>query len=76
MADINKIRELIEQLPIIKEKFRRENHVFGRTYDFKRRESVNISMSLEIIYKNSDFMVWRDTLLLEDFPVEGRRLYC
>lgn len=65
MADINKIRELIEQIPVIKEKFRRENPVLGRTYDFKKRESVNISMPLEIIYKNPDFMAWRDALLLE-----------
>ncbi|MEE1282078.1 MAG: hypothetical protein UHK60_07510 [Acutalibacteraceae bacterium] len=65
MADIDKIRELIEQIPIIKEKFQRENPVLGRTYDFKKRESVNISMPLEIIYKNPDFMAWRDALLLE-----------
>lgn len=81
MADINKIRELIEQIPIIKEKFQRENPVLGRTFDFKKRESVNISMPLEIIYKNPDFMSWRDALLLElsqlkedDYIAELKRL--
>lgn len=81
MADIDKIRELIERIPQIKEKFQRENSVMGRTYDFKKRESVNISMPLEIIYKNPDFMAWRDALLLElsqlkedDYIAELKRL--
>lgn len=81
MADIDKIRELIERIPQIKEKFQRENPVMGRTYDFKKRESVNISMPLEIIYKNPDFMAWRDALLLElsqlkedDYIAELKRL--
>lgn len=81
MADIDKIRELIERITQIKEKFQRENRVMGRTYDFKKRESVNISMPLEIIYKNPDFMAWRDALLLElsqlkedDYIAELKRL--
>lgn len=81
MADIDKIRELIERIPQIREKFQRENPVMGRTYDFKKRESVNISMPLEIIYKNPDFMAWRDALLLElsqlkedDYIAELKRL--
>lgn len=65
MFEPDKIRELINQIPEIRSRFSNEDITFFSGYDFRERKRTNASMGVEMIYKDSKFIRWRDELIIE-----------
>jgi len=62
MVNIDTINMLIEQIPTIKALFVRENLTMFSTYDRNTRTRKHSGIDLQTIYKNPDFLQWKDQL--------------
>lgn len=71
MLNIDAVRELIEQIPKIKGLFSKESYVFATRYNSKTRKHEDCPTELEIIYKNPQFLQWREQLCYELMKIEG-----
>ena len=65
MINIEKITELIDKTDYIKSQFTVKDINIASSYDFKNNKKQTHSMQLETIYKNSEFINWKEKLIYE-----------
>lgn len=65
MVNIDAINTLIDQVPTIKSLFAKENVTMFSSYDYKTRTRKNSGIELQTIYKNPNFLQWRERLYFE-----------
>lgn len=71
MINVNKIKELIDRTPEIKSLFTVETFPVVSTYDRTIGRRKTSGMELQTIYKNSEFLRWKDQLCFELGQIEG-----
>ena len=70
MINVDTIRDLIDQTQIIKELFKKENFMMFSTYDHVSGKRRNSGMELQTIYKEPEFLRWREQLNYELGKIE------
>lgn len=65
MINTETVKELIDQLPELRERFKPESVQMFSTYDFKTKQRKTGSVPLEMIYKDPVFVDWKEKLLYE-----------
>lgn len=71
MVNIDAINTLIDQIPTIKSLFAKENVTMFSSYDYKTRTRNNSGIELQTIYKNPNFLQWRERLCFELSQIKG-----
>ena len=81
MINVDAIKKLIDQMPQIKSQFTTESYPVASMYDYNARTRKTFNMDLQTIYKQPEFLQWKEQLLFElskiendDFIIETIRL--
>lgn len=81
MINVDVIKKLIDQMPQIKSQFTTESYPVASMYDYNARTRKTFNMDLQTIYKQPEFLQWKEQLLFElskiendDFIIETIRL--
>lgn len=65
MANVDVIKELLDQTSEIKKMFSTEQYVMGSFYDFNEGKRKDSNMTLKTIYNKPEFLRWKEQLCFE-----------
>lgn len=65
MANVDVIKELLDQTSEIKKMFSTEQYVMGSFYDFNEGKRKDANMTLKTIYNKPEFLRWKEQLCFE-----------
>lgn len=71
MVNIDVISTLIDQIPAIKSLFSQENLTMFSSYNYRTRTREHSGGVLQTIYKNPDFLQWKERLCFELGQIKG-----
>lgn len=71
MVNIDAISTLIDQIPAIKSLFSQENLTMFSSYNYRTRTREHSGVELQTIYKNPDFLQWKERLCFELSQIKG-----
>lgn len=71
MVNIDEINTLIDQIPEIKSLFGKTNLTMFSSYNRSTRTREHSGVELQTIYKNPDFLRWKERLCFELGQIEG-----
>lgn len=71
MINVDAIKKLIDQMPQIKSQFTTESYPVASMYDYNARTRKTFNMDLQTIYKQPEFLQWKEQLLFELSKIEN-----
>lgn len=71
MINIDLVKKLIDQMPEIKTLFRTENYNMFSSYDRSTGQRKKSGIEVQTIYKQPEFLKWKDQLCFELNKIEG-----
>ena len=71
MINIELVKKLIDQIPEIKTLFRPKNYTMFSSYDRSTGQHQKSGIEVQTIYKQSEFLKWKEQLCFELNKIEG-----
>ena len=71
MVNVDAINTLIDQIPTIKALFTKEQLTMFSSYNYKTKTREHSGTELQTIYKNPDFLQWKEHLCFELGQIKG-----